>query len=228
MRKFVSAVTAIAMLMIMGYSGARLWQLDGEIKAEHSLHMELLEQKPEQSPGDLADPLAELREQNRDIIGWVTVPFTNIDYPVVQAKDNDYYLRRDLNGEYAKPGTVFMDYRCAPDGSGYSILYGHNMKSGSMFGTLQRFWEKEFFDAHPEGRVLLADGWHTLRFFAFLTVRANDNLIYSVPQLPNFLSDIQARAEHIRALEATGHIVALSTCSYAFSGARMVLLGMMK
>jgi len=212
------------MLSVMVYSGAKLWLLDGEIKAQQSLHKELLRHKPESSP---ENPLARLREQNADIAGWITVPYTGIDYPFVQAKDNDHYLRRDLNGEYAKPGTVFMDYRCARNGSGYSILYGHNMKSGAMFGTLNRFEEKAFFDTHPEGQILFEDGWHSLLFFAFLIVRENDDVIYSVPQNPDFPNSIAARALHFReiGLTTTDRIAALSTCSYAFQDARMVLLG---
>ena len=226
-RKIVSAITALAMLALMAYSGARLWAIDEEIKAERRLHIELLQHKPEPVPGDLADPLAGLREQNPDIVGWIAVPFTNIDYPIVQAKDNDYYLRRDLNGDYAKPGTVFMDYRCAKDGSGYSIVYGHNMKSGSMFGTLGRFEEKAFFDAHQEGRILFEDGWHTLRFFAFLIVRENNSAVYALPQSPDLRSGLALRAKHYREFDAaeTGRLVALSTCSYAYQGARMVLIG---
>jgi len=227
MRKFVCAVVSLGLLAVMGYSGARLWRLDEEIKAERSLHTQLLREKP--APEEPEDPLAQLRAQNPDIVGWITVPYTNIDYPIVQARDNDYYLRRDLNGEYATPGTIFMDCRCAPDGADYSILYGHNMKSGSMFGTLKRFGEKAFFDAHPDARLLLADGWHGLEFFAFLVVRANDGVIYGVPRSPGFFADVRARARHARAI-ALGEgdrVVALSTCSYEFNGARMVLLGKM-
>ena len=74
------------------------------------------------------DPLARLREQNPNISGWIAVPYTNNDYPIVRAKDDDYYLRRDLNGNYAAPGTVFVDCRCAPDGSVYSILWAQHEK----------------------------------------------------------------------------------------------------
>ncbi|MCL2300259.1 MAG: class B sortase [Firmicutes bacterium] len=203
MKKAICAVLAIAMLAVMGYSGAKLLALDEEIKAERRLHIELLEKKP----GGEENPLARLREENPDIIGWITVPYTNIDYPIVQGKDNSYYLRRDLNGEPARPGTIFMDYRCDGGGAGFSVVYGHNMKSGAMFGTLKRYEDKAFLAAHPEGKILFEDGWHTLRFFDFRVVNEKDSL-YDLPK------------------EAGGErVVALSTCSYAFQGARMVLLG---
>ena len=224
MKKTISAVLALAMLAVMCYSGAKLRALDAERRAEEHLHAELLRQKPEEAS---VNPLAGLREQNPDIIGWINLPDTGIDYPIAQAKDNDYYLRRDLNGEPARPGTIFMDCRCAGDGSGYSIIYGHNMKSGSMFGPLQKFKDKDFFETHPEGRLLLEDGWHTLRFFAFLVVRENDAVLYNASPDDGFLENIAARALNYRepGINDTDRVVTLSTCSYAFRGARMALVG---
>lgn len=224
MRKTLCILLALGMAAVMCYSGAELLAIDEETKTERRIHAQFLEHKPEPA-GE--DPLAQLRAQNPDIIGWITVPATNIDYPIVQAKDNLYYLRRDLKREPAAPGTIFMDCRSPGDGSGYSVIYGHHMKSGAMFGTLKRFGDKAFFDAHPEGQILFEDGWHTLRFFAFLIVGANDSVIYSVPQGEGFLEDIAGRAIHYRETDAAGgdRIAALSTCSYEFQGARMVLLG---
>ena len=228
-RKIISGLLALCLLTVIGYSVARLWQIDTETAEESALHEQALQYKPaqDQSAED-PDPLAQLREQNPDIVGWITVPGTNIDYPFVQAKDNDQYLRRDLSGAYATAGTVFMDYRSPADGAGYSILYGHNMKNGTMFGTLKRFGEKEFFDAHPTGSILLRDGWHTLQFFACLIVGADDRIVYGQPMAPDFLANVSARATHYREGVSAGpadRIIALSTCAYVFQGARMVLIG---
>ena len=225
MRRTISALLALSLTAVMVYSGVRFWMLDEEIKAEEDLHRQVLQQKPGNGPGEA--PLAALQAKNPDIVGWITVPFTNIDYPIVQAKDNDYYLRRDLNGNYAQAGTLFMDWRCAKDGDGYSIIYGHNMKSGSMFGTLKRFEDKEFFDGHQEGRILLEGGWYDIEFFAFLVVPCDDAVVYGQPQSPDLLEYLARRAKHYRPsiLSAEDRLVALSTCSYVFEGARMVLLG---
>jgi len=206
MRRGVAALLSLALAALMAYSFTRFWAIESETQAERDRHRQVLGAKPAQEPGE--DPLTALRAQYPDIVGWITVPFTSIDYPIAQTKDNDYYLRRDLNGENARHGTIFMDCRCAPDGSGYSIIYGHNMKDGSMFGTLKRFGDRDFFDAHPAGRILFADGWHDIEFFSFLTVPNDDPGIYGLPNQ-----------------YAAQRVVALSTCSYEFSGARMVLLG---
>ena len=235
-RKIISGLLALCLLAVIGYSGARLWQIDTDSAAEQALHAQLLQHKPANQPAQefapaQPSPLEQLREQNKDIIGWITVPYTNIDYPFVQAKDNDYYLRRDLNGDYAVAGTVFMDCRSPKDGSGYSVIYGHHMKNGSMFGTLKRFKDKAFFDEHAGGSILLEDGWHMLQFFAFLTVSAGDSVIYGQPQgtagVEALLENVRQRAEYYREIGVTAadRLVALSTCSYEYDGARMVLIG---
>jgi len=230
MRRAVSALLAVGLLTVMTYSGTRFWALDKEIKSEEDLHRQVLQQKPAPENGPGESPLTALQAQNPDIVGWISVPYTNIDYPIVQAKDNDYYLRRDLNGDFAQAGTVFMDCRCAKDGDGYSIIYGHNMKSGSMFGTLKRFEEESFFNSHPEGRILLENGWYYIEFFAFLIVSHNDAIVYGQPQAPDLMTYLARQAKHYRPsiLAAEDRLVALSTCSYVFEGARMVLLGKIK
>lgn len=86
-----------------------------------------------------------LQEQYPDCVGWIVVPGTVIDYPIVQAADNSYYLRRNIDGEKSTPGTLFMDYRCIEGfESFHAIIYGHNMLDGSMFADLPKYIESEF------------------------------------------------------------------------------------
>jgi len=89
-----------------------------------------------------------LQEINKDTIGWLTVNNTRIDYPVVQAKDNDYYLRRDYYQNKNRHGWIFMDYRNNPDElNENTIIYGHNLANQTMFGTLRyalnSYWYKK-------------------------------------------------------------------------------------
>ena len=88
-----------------------------------------------------------LRKQNPDVFAWLYCPDTPINYPVVQASDNEYYLRRLLDGSYNFAGTLFMDYRNAVELSDWnSIIYGHNLKNDLMFGTLPKYKDKAYFD----------------------------------------------------------------------------------
>lgn len=94
-----------------------------------------------------------LYAQNPDMVGWLRIDGTNIDLPVVQTPgDNEYYLRRGFDGLYATGGTLFLDERCslAPEDSTANwLIYGHNMADGSMFGTLTRYRDESFWQAHP-------------------------------------------------------------------------------
>lgn len=93
---------------------------------------------------------AGLYAQNPDTAGWLTIPDTEIDYVVVQTTDNDYYLRRDFYGNSDSNGTLFVDYRSdIVNPTTNTIIYGHDMNSGLMFGTLKRYYEDEnFYRSH--------------------------------------------------------------------------------
>ncbi len=85
-----------------------------------------------------------------DTVGWLYCEGTPINYPVVQSKDNLRYLRRLPDGRYNAAGSLFADYRCKEvAASGNYIIYGHNMKNGSMFGTLVRYKSQNYYDEHP-------------------------------------------------------------------------------
>ncbi|MCR5212703.1 MAG: class B sortase [Lachnospiraceae bacterium] len=93
---------------------------------------------------------SELYAQNPDTAGWLTIPDTGVDYVVVQGSDNDYYLRRDFYGNSDSNGTLFVDYRCdIVNPTTNTIIYGHDMNSGMMFGTLSRYYEDvNFYRSH--------------------------------------------------------------------------------
>lgn len=93
---------------------------------------------------------SEFKKQNSDTVGWITVPNTNINYPVVQGKDNDYYLKHDFEKASNKNGAVFMDYRNNPTNlNTNTIIYAHNTYSDTMFSDLVRYQDIEFLKENP-------------------------------------------------------------------------------
>ncbi|MDR2610327.1 MAG: class B sortase, partial [Clostridiales Family XIII bacterium] len=94
--------------------------------------------------------LQKLRSQNNDFIGWLNVFDTGIDYPVVQTpRDQEYYLRRDFNGEYSIAGALFASGAADIEKpSDVIIIYGHNMKNGTMFGPLADYGKQSFYENH--------------------------------------------------------------------------------
>jgi len=165
-------------------------------------------------------------EINRDVIGWLTIPNTKIDYPFVIAQDNDFYLRRNIYKKQAAAGSIFMDYRCARDLSdSNTIIYGHNMKNRSMFGELRLFADRGFFESNVSGTLFVADNTYALEIFAYMVVRADDKRIYDPSaDREELLEYARKNARQFREPSAAGNIVTLSTCAYEFSSARMVLL----
>ena len=93
---------------------------------------------------------ARLYEENNEMVGWITIPGTNIDYPVMQREsDNDYYLRRGFNGDSLTAGTLFVDYRGdIVNPTTNTIIYGHNMRNETMFGNLDNYLEEDYYNEH--------------------------------------------------------------------------------
>lgn len=85
-----------------------------------------------------------MKEQNPDFFGWISIEGTELNYPVMHTpKDEEYYLRRDFNGEDSQSGVPFLSASCY-EGCGNYLIYGHNMKNGSMFATLLAYADRDF------------------------------------------------------------------------------------
>lgn len=102
--------------------------------------------------------LSPLLEQNSECIGWLCIPDTAVNYPVMHTPRNPQkYLRMNFYGEYSQSGVPFLDYRCSLDG-GNLLIYGHNMKNGTMFGELKSYTDAAFCANHPIIEFQTADG----------------------------------------------------------------------
>lgn len=101
--------------------------------------------EPYRSPIDFE----KLSEINPDVVGWIRIPDTNIDYPIVQSHDNDAYLHTSFEGEESSAGSIFLDFESQKNLRGYNtIIYGHNMKNGFMFRDINLYKDETFFKEH--------------------------------------------------------------------------------
>ncbi len=108
-----------------------------------------------------------LRENGPDIIGWLNLPDTAINYPVTQTGDNEYYLHHLYDGTYNKVGCLFADYENKADFSDRNtIIYGHNMRDGSMFAALNEYDAQSYFDGHPQMYLVTPDGGYVMEVFS--------------------------------------------------------------
>lgn len=94
--------------------------------------------------------LEQLQEVNDDVVGWIYIPGTNINFPVLQGKNNKQYLFQSYEKEYLTAGSIFIDYRCGADFTDRNtVIYGHNMHNGSMFGKLKKYKDEKYKKTHP-------------------------------------------------------------------------------
>jgi sortase, srtB family len=175
---------------------------------------------------------AGLKSVNSDVIGWIYVPDTEINYPIVHTSDNDYYLDHLVDRTQNPAGAIFLDTRNPSDFSDlHSIIYGHHMKNGSMFAALKGYKKQDFFDGHKTGYLITQDAAYSIDFFAghvanveenawqldFDSAEDFSNWIKSLKDISAFKSDIEP--------QYGDRIFTLSTCSYEFDDARFVLSG---
>ena len=178
-----------------------------------------------------------LQAVNSDIVAWIYIEGTSVNYPVVQGADNYYYLRRMTNREYNNAGSIFMDYRNhAGFSDSHTVLYGHNMENGTMFADIYNYQEQAYYDAHPVCQIMTPDGNYTLTFFTGYTAKVTDAAwemdFPTGEEYTAWLSESAARscfASNVTPA-ASDRIVTLSTCSDAIdhTNTRFVLAGILK
>ncbi len=167
---------------------------------------------------------------NQEILGWIYSANTPMNYPVVQSDDNDYYLRRMIDGTYNTAGSIFMDYRNNKDLSDLNtIIYGHNMKNNSMFGTLDQYKSQKYYEEHSIMYLITPHQTYKLELIAGLVVN-NTSEVYDIPQDTESLQtlyDYAVKNSTFRAdslLEEGDRLITLSTCSYENDIARYVIM----
>ena len=188
------------------------------------------DETPKQTDPKVLHDLAALKEKNADCIGWIRVPGTDIDYPLMWTpSDPEHYLHLDFYGNYSDYGVPFLDHRCDLD-SGNIILYGHNMFDGTMFTDLIWYKEKEYADAHKQIILETSDGAREYQVFA--VCKAN-SMVSGCYQHSNFADD-KEKAAFLDSIEKdsvyfTGPVsdqfITLSTCDISRRNGRVAVLG---
>ena len=179
---------------------------------------------------NLIDSAQSLNSAYPNAIGWLYIPNTRISYPVMQGEDNEYYLHHDFDGIRLKAGSVFLDCRCENRFMNpVNILYGHNMKNGSMFAQVTSYTTDSFFEAHRYGWLSTPETVYRLDFFACSIVRSDDRLYNGDSPISEWMPHIYDRAVVSRGMSYSGNdrFISLSTCSYEFENARTVLTGIL-
>ena len=240
MKKIIKIILLGICLVIFIYSAYNIYNYIKEENANKKLKNELIEDVITEVPSTeltkneekipISVDFSTLKEKNQDIVGWIYSKDTPINYPVVQAKDNQYYLHRLINGEYNASGSIFMDYRNNPNlEDNNTIIYGHNMKSDEMFGTLQNYKNQEYYDNHKILYYFTQEKKYEIKLIAGYTASLKDD-IYNLNEInqeqkekllqkSDFKSDVN--------ISQNDKLITLSTCSYEYEDARYILIGIL-
>lgn len=164
--------------------------------------------------------LQALREVNPEVVGWILIPDTKVDYPIVQGEDNEYYLNTTWDGVRSSVGSIFMECRNNPDFSDYhTIIYGHNMNNGSMFFTIRQYYSQTFWEVHPYVYILNDAGvWRYEIFSSYPAPVESSTYGLSFRQEQTKLNFLQMAAENSKietgiTPAVTDRVLTLSTCS---------------
>ncbi len=189
---------------------------------------------------DVLPEYVDLKNQNQNLVGWVKVADTKIDYPVLQTVDNEYYLTHNFNQGYDKNGCIFLDTTCdLVRGNTNWIIYGHHMKSGNMFGELDKYADESFYLNHKtftfdtiyeKGTYevcyvfrsqVYAEDEITFKYYQFIDVNSENEFYSAISEMANM------------SLYVTGvtpaygdQLVTLSTCDHSETAqGRFVVVG---
>ncbi len=204
--------------------------------AESSGPLYTLDEEPEEKP--VLEEYKKLLIHNKKLIGWVKIDDTNIDYPVMQTDDNEYYLKHNLNQQYDKNGSIFMDKDCdVLKPSTNFILYGHHTKTGQMFGKLELYQDEEYYKEHQyiNFDTIYERGTYQIMYVFRSRVYREDEIVFKYYQFidangeQEFNSYMQEMAK--MSFYDTGvtaeygdQLLTLSTCDYQEKDGRFVIV----
>lgn len=229
--RILSILAAIMIAILFLYGAYSLWDT-WRISHGAFVSEDLLKYKP--AADNPANPsLYDLQKLNPDVRAWITIDDTHIDYPVVQGKDDMEYINKDVYGNFVLSGAIFLSHDNSGDFSdSYSLLYGHHMDNGAMFGDVEKFEKEDFFTKHTSGTLYIPGSDYKIEIFACVTADAYDNVIYNPSSFKtgdntSLLSYIKSKAVQYRDIQLTGgdRIIGLSTCADAETNGRIILFG---
>ena len=174
--------------------------------------------------------LRSLAEINPDVYGWITVEGTNINYPLVQGKDNDYYLNHAYTGEFLPVGSIFVDFRCEDSitRNFNTVIYGHNIQSGAMFHDVTKFFKDDYFE-DTYIYIYTLDGIYVYEVFSIYKTRYDYNYFRtgftSAEDFIGFAEELAGNSEKKKEVDfdKNDRIITLSTCTNIVQSERYAL-----
>ena len=211
-------------LFLMGFYGL----YDSYMVYQSTMDNSLLKYKP----GYESDDSSPEKEIEGNMVAWLTLDDTKVDYPVMQGEDNTEYLNKDPYGDYALAGSIFLDSRNNSEfQDAYSLIYGHHMEQEMMFGALDRYLDEEYFRQHETGTLTVGDVPYHIQLFAVLECEATEKAIFAPAEVTRqeTLAYIQEHALFLDDSVNTeeGNLLGMSTCKYPDTVERTLIFGIL-
>lgn len=226
--KVINALLTIFFILIILVGVYAIYDLY-QVNTSAKLSDDIINLKPVQNS---ENSLKELKLLNEDIVAWIKLDGTTIDYPVVKGKDNNEYLDKNYKKDFSISGSIFLDYRNDSSFSDdYSIMYGHNMKSEMMFSDIKKYTNPEFFYENTAGILYTNSKIYKIEIISLAKVSAYENRVFNIisygnnrnDEILDYFSKNSILKRNVPILEGD-KLLLLSTCNENSPNEREVLL----
>ena len=224
MKKLLNRIILLVCICVFAYSAFQLGMIILQYKQIEDETNELIEHYAERAEGE--DPLKRkidfdgLLKRNSDVIGWLYIPDTKIDEPILKGNNNDSYLHTTIDRGYSAAGQVFIDKMNEKDfKDDNTIIYGHNMKNGSRFHDIRYFIEKDYYNDHPNVYIYLPDSTvNVYKTYSAGVISAESKLYIKGIDYKDYISKSQkAGSQRSDVSDEQQPLIMLSTCNSANS-----------
>lgn len=225
-KKGISLLLLLTGLFGIIYASTNIYQYYNEYKISGEKYEQLTAMYNEEQSDSPS-----LSDINSDYVGWISVEGTDIEYPVVLAKDNDYYLDHNFYHEPDKVGAIFMDYRNSADQLGENtVIYGHNMKDESMFGSLKKLIHEDVIDDPKITLEFQGEIYEWQVFSAYETYEADWMQVdfENDEDYTTYINSLQQESEKfplVEKLTSSDKLITLATCTPNDRNERLVVQG---
>ncbi|MBE6151355.1 MAG: class B sortase [Firmicutes bacterium] len=224
--KKLKVILLILFIVSFAISIYNILQIKKELSESDQMKEELIKlveipEEPEVEETFSVD-FSELEKINSDVVGWIVIEGTQVNYPIVQGKDNSYYLNHSFDKSWSSLGSIFMDYRSTNDFSDYNtFIYGHHTKNGSMFGELYKYMDATFYKEHPFFYLYSPEGIYKVEIIsAYLDSAESDSYVQkfgSIEDYKRYINLIVKKSNYITDTifdSSTDKIITLYSCSH--------------
>jgi len=224
--KTIKILLLFILLVVLGFSLYKINGIKKELNDSEEIKEELIElveipEIPSEEPSFEVD-FEELKKINSDVIGWIVIERTQVNYPIVQGNNNSYYLNHSYDKKWNSLGSIFADYQSSNDFTDYNtFIYGHHTKNGSMFGELYKYMEESFYKENKTFYLYTPTGNYEAEIFsAYLdstTSESYNQSFNSIEEFNDYIELVKEKSNYNTGVEIDAtkdKTITLYSCSH--------------